>query len=350
MATAASSPTDIVAALDGGADDYVTKPFNFPVLIARLEARMRMKPAPAPKTEPRPPAPTLVGRFKALLSKPAAQPALALRAGDLLGDRYSVEGPLGSGAFGTVYRARHVDLDQSVAVKVLTRTGPHGTIEALRDEAQRACRVRHPNAVRVLDFGLLPPRSAFLVMELLEGPTLEVALKRAGQMTEQAATTIIRDVLGALAAMHKLALVHRDVKPANVLLHRERDLEIAKLLDFGTARAEDDRDDESEGMLGSLAYMSPERLRGDDYDGKADVYSCGITLYKLLTGALPMDVDLKDLDAIARWHVDVPAPPPSAMRDELSAEIDDLVLKLLVKDPAARPDAEGAQRLISALS
>jgi eukaryotic-like serine/threonine-protein kinase len=230
-------------------------------------------------------------------------------------------------------------------VKVLTRSGEHGSIDALRDEAQRACRVRHPNAVRILDFGLLPPRSAFLVMELLEGPTLDVALKRAGQLRVDVAVSHVRGVLGALAMMHKQGLVHRDVKPANVLLHRERDAEVPKLLDFGTARALDDPDDEPEGIVGSIAYVCPERLSGAGYDGKADVYSCGVMLYKLLTGELPME-ELRDPDSIAKWHLEATPPAPSQQLPGLSREVDALVLKLMAKKARERPSADEAESLI----
>ncbi|MBL8957632.1 MAG: protein kinase [Myxococcaceae bacterium] len=341
MATAAAAPEDIVAALDAGADDYVTKPFNFPVLVARLEARLRATPA-APKPMPKPVAPVtedgLVARLKAIAAriKPAAP--IELKPGVELGGRYAIVGRLGAGSFGTVYQARHIDLEQDVAVKVLTRGGERGSIEALRKEAQRACRVRHPNAVRVVDFGLLPPSSAFLVMEMLDGETLDAKVKK-GRLGTDLVLPAVRGVLGALAVLHKQGLVHRDVKPGNVLMHKERGGETPKLIDFGTARSLDEPDEE-EAILGSPAYVSPERIRGDDYDGKSDVYSCGVMLYRLLAGALPIPGDTHDLDNIARWHLTGAAPPLG------QPKIDGVIRRLLAKNPADRPNAEEAESLV----
>ncbi|MBK7857986.1 MAG: protein kinase [Archangiaceae bacterium] len=369
MVTALSSPEQIVSALDQGADDYVTKPYNLPVLLARLEARLRVSARRAmpvrvplralPKAAPPAAVATvttegqgegLVARLKALGGKLMKQPgpALELKAGTWLADRYQIEGPLGAGAFGTVYRARHVDLKQGVAIKVLSRTGPHGSIEALRREAQSACQVRHPNAVRVFDFGLLPPSSAFLVMELLDGITLDATLAQRGPFNPEVALSTVRGVLGALAVMHRQGLVHRDVKPANVLMHRENGGEVPKLVDFGTARSLDEPDGDE--LVGSLAYLSPERLRDEEYDGRADVYACGVMLYKLLTGVLPIPAaDLNDPDAIARWHLKGSVLAPSTLRPRISKAIDNLMVQLLAKTPSARPPADEAESLVDAV-
>ncbi len=348
MATAAAAPEDIVAALEAGADDYITKPFSFPVLLARLEARLRTRP-PAPKP-PRPPPPPLsndglVARIKSLASRIRATPQVELKDGTELGGRYTVLGRLGAGAFGTVYKARHVDLRQDVAVKVLTRASERGSIDALRKEAQSACQVRHPNAVRVFDFGLLPPSpahragAAFLVMELLDGQTLDAAVKQRGRLGTDLVLPAVRGVLGALAVMHRQGLVHRDVKPANVLMHRERGGEVPKLIDFGTAHALDEPEEE-DAIMGSPAYVSPERIRGDAYDGKADVYACGIMLYRLVVGDLPISGDTHDLDNIARWHLTGSAPPLG------DAKLDGLLKRLLARNPVERPSAEEAESLV----
>jgi len=342
MATAAAAPEDIVAGLDAGADDYVTKPYSFPVLLARLEARLRAT-VSKPKPKPKPAAPVsdagVVARLKALASRIKPPPQVELKPGVELGGRYTVLGRLGSGSFGTVYQARHVDLQQDVAVKVLTRAGDHGTIDALRKEAQCACRVRHPNAVRVFDFGLLPPSSAFLVMELLDGQTLDAKVRAQGRLGTDVVLPAVRGVLGALAVLHKQGLVHRDVKPANVLMQRERGGETPKLIDFGTAKTLDEPEEE-DALMGSPAYVSPERIRGDDYDGKTDVYACGVMLYRLLAGQLPIPGDTHDLDNIARWHLTGSAPPLG------DAKVDALIKRLLARSPAERPTAEEAESLV----
>ena len=352
MATAAAAPADIVAALDAGADDYVTKPFSFPVLLARLEARMRTRPTPKPP--PRPAAPPaqqteegFIARLKGLAARFKPAPRPELQPGVALGGRYTVSGRLGSGAFGTVYQARHIDLQQDVAVKVLTRAGEHGSIDALRSEAQKACQIRHPNAVRVFDFGLLPPSSAFLVMERLEGQTLDQAVKQQGTLGPDVVLPAVRGVLGALAAMHKQGLVHRDVKPANVLLHREQERQVPKLIDFGAARSLDEPE-EDDGLMGSPGYMSPERIRGDHYNGRSDVYACGVMLFRLLAGQLPMPGDTNDLDNVARWHLTGKV-PSLALVPGLPPGIDTLLHRLLAKNQDERPAADVAQSLVEAV-
>ncbi len=365
MATAAASPEDIVKALGLGADDYVTKPYSFPVLVARIEARMRLR-APPPNPEPPRPPPLpaartapepekneegsgLFGRlkrFSARLRRPAPE---QLAPGSKVAERYLIESEVGSGAFGQVFRARHLDLDQQVALKVLTKIDGPGALDQFRREAQSACRVRHPNAVRVFDFGLLPSGSAFLVMELLEGPTLDTVLKVKGRLELEEALTATRAVLSALGAAHKQGLVHRDVKPANVVLHEDDGRQVPKLVDFGLAADDGDWGNEDGAVAGSPAYVSPERIRGEKYDGRADVYSCGVMLYKLLTGVTPIEGDTRDLDHIAVWHLTIAPLPPSTKNPQLSPAVDKVVLQLLAKNPAERPDAGEAESLLDTL-
>jgi serine/threonine protein kinase len=342
------------------------------VLLARIEARLRaLGPRRPPTQPPLPPkeeseaeatasrAPTeeelhkdavaagLFGRFLAplgRLKKKLPEP-IALGPTSKIAGRYVIQAPLGKGQFGKVYRARHLDLDEPVALKVLTATGSPRAIEIFRSEAQSACRAKHPNAVRVLDFGLLPPESAFLVMELLEGPSLQTVLDLKGRFELEQALTATRAVLSALAMAHKQGLVHRDVKPSNVVLHEEDSRQVPKLIDFGLARGEELWGDAEGGVAGSPAYLAPERIRGLAYDGRADVYACGVMLWKLLTGELPMAELVNDVDALARWHLDATPPKPSTKVPTLSPAVDAFVLKLLTKDPAKRPPADEAGSL-----
>ena len=377
MATAAASVDDVVRALERGADDYVTKPFAFPILLARIEARLRTRPTPAPLPPPLPDAtfdasdavvdendapfdsreglavPDETGilarirRVAARMKSGARPPAPAgLTPGMTLAGRYVVGERIGVGGFGVVHRARHVDLGQDVAVKVL-HPGMKGGVTAFRREAQNACRVRHHNAVRVFDFGVLDNGTAYLVMELLEGPTLEQKLVEAKELSLEHAIAVSRGVLAALGAAHRQAIVHRDVKPQNVVLHTEDGRESPKLLDFGIATVVDDVGDVE--LVGSAAYIAPERLQGRPYDGRADVYAFGVMLYRMLTGAFPFVHPLDDFEALAVWHVKGDLTPASRRNPDLVPGIDKVVARLLAKDPAQRPDAEAAAALVEGL-
>jgi serine/threonine-protein kinase len=180
-------------------------------------------------------------------------------------------------------------------------------------------------------------------MELLEGPTLEHELKR-GQLPLERTVTVMRAILAALAAAHRQNLVHRDVKPQNVVLHVEDGRELPKLLDFGIAKMLDDAGDSGAVILGSAAYIAPERLRGEPYDGRADVYATGVMLHRMLTGRFPFDIALDDFENLALWHLHK-APQPTGA----APAVEKLVRLLLEKDPRKRPDASEAGALVEAL-
>jgi serine/threonine-protein kinase len=197
-----------------------------------------------------------------------------------------------------------------------------------------------------MDFGI-EKNSAYFVMELLNGPTCEDEVVRAGAFTPVRATTVVRAVLSALAAAHGEGIIHRDVKPHNVVLHAEKGREVPKLLDFGIAKTAAEREEEA--LMGSGAYIAPERIRGKPYDGRADVYGTGLVLYRLLTGSLPFDYDVDDFENIAKWHLHGNLPPPSSKVDGLSPAIDKCVARLLARDPLQRPTAEEAEALVEQL-
>ncbi len=362
MATAAASPEDIVRALSLGADDYVTKPYSFPVLLARIELRLRQRADMLNTTIELQPStldaqaldPELLSRLRSLAEKWRRPTAHAARAteigpGSVIADRYVIESEIGSGGFGAVWRARHVDLGQDVAIKVLAKDVAHATIDEFRREAQKACRVRHDNAVRVFDFGHLVTGSAFLVMELLEGPSLEQMIRIAAPLPVERSLSIMRPVLAALAAAHKQGIVHCDVKPANIMLHREDEREVPKLLDFGIAKDLEDVRDQGGILVGSPAYVAPERLRDMPYDGRSDVYACSIILFRMLTGTLPFDETLKDFEKVAMWHMSGAPPPPSSKNPKISPAVDDVVMQMMCKEPIGRPQARAACALIDAV-
>jgi CheY-like chemotaxis protein len=323
MATARSDSADIVEALGAGANDYVIKPLDFPIVLARVEAQLRLRPVTAPG-----------GGVSA---------DAETGPGTLLAGKYRLGSLIGSGSFGSVYRARHVDLARDVAVKVLLTTAqssPEGLARFQR-EGIAACRVRHPNAVAVTDFGVTAGGAAFLVMELLEGQSLHDEMARVGRFAAPRCAEILTPLCAALAEAHAAGIVHRDVKPGNVFLQRTPQGETVKVLDFGIAKMADEDARAGNltidgGILGTPAYMAPERFRGEAVEGASDVYSVGVMLYQMLAGRLPFSAD-SDLMAIVMLHLHREPPPLREADPEIAPEIERIVLSALRKDPRQRP-------------
>jgi serine/threonine-protein kinase len=256
-----------------------------------------------------------------------------LAAGHVLGGRYRIEGLLGGGGIGAVYRAVQLPLERPVAIKVL-----HDdmlSMKELRARFEREARVlsalTHPHVVSISDYGIDGDRP-FLVMELLEGRTLEEVL-REGEMTPELALQVTREILEGLAFAHQKGVAHRDLKPANVFLLRGRDgSEHVKLLDFGLARvvgpSKAASDDEvtltKRGVVfGTPAYMSPEQASGTPADERSDVYSLGILLFEMLAGRRPFVGETRA--EVLRGHLADPLPrgsrrcAPSSARTRTSS-------------------------------
>ncbi len=256
MVTARTESADVVQALGLGANDYVTKPVDFPVAMARIEAHLRVRTA-------------------------AAAPAASLSAsgdvqvGSVLDGRYRIDARIGGGSFGTVFRGRHLDLDQPVAVKVLAlgADAEPPALDRFRREGISACRVRHPHAVSVVDFGVTETGVAFLVMELLEGRTLEHELQESGALSPARAIAVLAPVCGAVAEAHRAGVLHRDIKPANIFLHLAAGTEVPKIVDFGVAKLAGEAAFARSltldtALLGTPAYMAPERFHYEPYGAR----------------------------------------------------------------------------------
>jgi CheY-like chemotaxis protein len=332
MVTAKTDNEDVVEALGLGANDYVTKPVNFPVALARIQSALRTREAtrtelPAPEAEPRTPA--------------QAAP------GSVLGGRYRLEAMIGGGSFGTVYLAHHVELDRPVAVKVLSTsagTDPEA-LARFRREGASACRVKHANAVQVLDLGVNEGGVAYLVMELLQGRSLDTLLEQTERLTPRRCTEILEPVCRALAAAHEAGVVHRDIKPSNIFLHRTEKGETPKILDFGIAKiagaaALGQHLTVDGSLLGTPAYMAPERFRRGPYGPKSDVYSVGTVLFEMLSGRLPFVPSSPDPLALVAMQVEDEPPALRPLCPEISPAFEALVRTTLDKDPAVRPSAE----------
>jgi DNA-binding response OmpR family regulator len=335
MLTAKTQSGDIVEALGQGANDYVTKPVDFPVVLARVQAQLRIR---------RP------------VSDDEVSDPHDLKPGLVLDGRYRLEARVGAGNFGTVYRARHLELDHTVAVKIL-QTSAITDVDAMarfRREGVTACRVRHPNAVGVLDFGITSRGVAYLVMELLAGYPLEDEMKGGRVLPMARALRIVIAVLEALAAAHRAGIVHRDIKPGNVFLHQAGGQEVPKVLDFGIAKiagaaALQQRVTLEGWIVGTPVYMAPERFGAEETTGEADVYSVGIMLFQMLTGRLPFDAD-SDPMAVAMKHKHDEPPRLRALRPDAPAAVEEAILSALRKQPRQRPTAaELAARLAAAM-
>lgn len=251
----------------------------------------------------------------------------------MLDGRYRVESRIASGGTSTVYRGLDVRLDRPVAVKVMdTRyAGDDQFLTRFQLEARTVARLKDPGLVAVYDQGM-DARHPFLVMELIEGGTLRELLAERGPMPPHAVAAVLRPVLGGLAAAHRAGLVHRDVKPENVLISDDGDVKIA---DFGLVRAVAAAGITSTSViLGTAAYLSPEQVRDGNAGPRSDVYSAGILTYELLTGHTPFTGDSALSIAYRRLDADVPA--PSAAIDGVPPQFDELVARATARDPADR--------------
>lgn len=270
-----------------------------------------------------------------------------LRGPVVLGDRYELLGPLGRGGMAEVHRARDRSLGRVVAVKLLPADQRHDDVRArrLQEEARACAGLSHPNVVAVHDVGL-SPHGVYVVMELLDGRTWRDELSHRGPLPEAEVVRVGAAVASALAHAHAHGITHRDVNPANVMLLADG---TPKLMDFGIARLADAGGlTETGAVLGTPAYMSPEQVRGDDLDGRSDVYSLGCALYEALAGTPPFRGSGSADVASVRLHE--PAVPLRRLRPELSVAVEDLVARTMSLHPPGRPDAAALAEALHALA
>ena len=250
----------------------------------------------------------------------------------VLADRYELGRPIGRGGMAEVFAARDRLLDREVAVKVLRDRFREDAAFTARfgEEARNVARLSHPNLVVVFDTGV-DADQPFIVMERIHGRTLQQALD-AGGLTEDRSLQVAADVCGALAYAHRNLLVHRDVKPGNIMLADDGSV---KVTDFGIARAmSDETVTATAAVLGTAAYLSPEQAQGRRVDARSDLYSLGVVLYELLTGQVPFTGDTPV--AVALQHVRAEPQPPRTLVPTVSRAAETVVLRLLAKDPDRR--------------
>lgn len=253
--------------------------------------------------------------------------------GRIIGNRYEIIEKAGSGGMATVYKARDTILNRYVAVKVLRDefTTDEEFIKRFNTEAQSAARLTHPNIVSVFDVGQ-EYNIYYIVMELIQGKTLKQIISEEGALPWKWTVNIAIQICSALEMAHKNGIVHRDIKPHNIIITEDG---IAKVTDFGIAKAVSNSTITAFGTtLGSVHYFSPEHARGGYTDAKSDLYSLGIVMYEMITGKVPFDADTPV--SVALKHMQEEPIPPIKLNSNIPVAVNDIILKAMKKDTSER--------------
>ncbi len=300
--------------------------------------------------------------------------------GSVIADRYHIQKKLGEGGMGAVYLGEHVKMGRKSAIKVMTQSMANDpdAIARFNREAANAARINHPNVCAIYDFGETKDGLIYLAMEYIEGESLSDLLEREGALPPRRAAHIFQQAADALQAAHDLGIVHRDLKPDNIMITKGRGgTDVVKVVDFGIAKAmtgeEGQKVTKTGLVVGTPEYMSPEQLAGDKLDGRSDLYSLALVLYRMLTGTLPFQADSAQEVMIkrltdeplplnqARPGVEFPAPLQAVMdralqrmpseRYATATELARDVLRAVsgMAETAPPVDTEGATQLISAV-
>jgi serine/threonine protein kinase/beta-lactam-binding protein with PASTA domain len=264
----------------------------------------------------------------------------------VLAERYELLEKIGDGGMAVVYKARDRLLNRYVAVKILKPefSKDYKFIESFRRESQAAASMTHPHIVNIYDVGR-EGNINYIVMELIEGKTLSALIQEKGALKPRDAVIITRQIASALSHAHKNHIIHRDVKPHNILLTADG---TAKIADFGIAKAVNSGTiiNGDDAVMGSVHYFSPEQARGGYVDEKSDIYSLGIVLYEMLTGQVPFDAE--NPVAVAMKHMNEEMIPPSALVPDIPPEVEAIVLKATDKYQTNR--YKSADEMLEALN
>ena len=293
----------MVAGFESGADDYLVKPVDMAILRSRLSAAVRIvRTVPPPRQIP----------------------------------GYKLLGRLGAGAMATVYKARQLSLNRLVAVKILPKKFCQNPefVKRFYAEGRAAAKLNHPNIVAALDVGR-HGETHYFIMEYVEGHTVHEHLVKEGPYPEADALAIAIQIAEALNHAHKAGLIHRDVKPKNILITSDG---VAKLADMGLARAVSDREAaeaEAGKAFGTPYYIAPEQIRGKvNIDLRADIYNFGCTLFHMTTGRVPFEGS--DVSSVLMKHLDEPVVPPDHINPELTAGMSEIIELCMAKKPRKR--------------
>ena len=262
--------------------------------------------------------------------------------GQLIGERYQVERRLGEGGMGEVYLARHLLMGRLCALKVMSQTLSRDpdAVSRFNREATNASRITHPNVCAVYDFGLTPDGLVYLAMEYVEGRALSEVLDKEGPLSVQRAATLVVQCAHGLQVAHDLGIVHRDLKPDNIMVTPAKAREVAKLVDFGIAKAVESepgqRVTKTGFVVGTPEYMAPEQLAGDPLDGRSDQYALALVFYRAITGTLPFEGSSVQ-ETLVKRLTDPPRPLALARPDgRFPAGLQGVMDRALARDPGER--------------
>ncbi len=346
---------DKVKAFKLGAIDYVTKPFQAEEVLARIENQLTIsrlrKELEKKNSELQKKNEELNKKNEELIESYERANRIfdtlsEVLPGMVLDEKYRLEEKIGSGGFGSVYKATNLALNKPVAIKVFcpSQSTSLANIERFRLEGISSCQINHPNAITIYDFSISPRGIAYLVMELLKGYTLAEYLKKVGSISVSRCLEIAVPICQVLTKAHKAGIIHRDIKPENIFLHQEANGEVIKVLDFGIAKllATDElKSVETSGLiLGTPAYLSLERLNGQPYDGRSDVYSLGVMLYLMLTGQMPFSAKENSIVSLIYMYMTKAPTPIYELNPAVPGQMEKLVMKVLSMDPNERPTAK----------
>jgi eukaryotic-like serine/threonine-protein kinase len=272
--------------------------------------------------------------------------------GRQVGGRYILEKKIAGGGMGAIWVATDPQLQRRVAIKLTStqRLSTAGAQHQFEKEAKAIAQFHHPNVVQIHDFGL-DGQEPFIVMELLEGEDLETRLKRRERLSPAQVVSLLTQVANALTAAHTAGIIHRDLKPANLFLARIAGQEVVKILDFGLVRLKtrnvDITPDSVDGMIGTLRYMSPEQIRGDEgLDHRSDLWSIAVVIFRALTGRFPFALDA--IGSLLNGSFRPPDAAPSSLVPELGTDLDPFFSRALDPDPARR--FQSAQEMAAAFA
>ena len=254
--------------------------------------------------------------------------------GQLFAARYEIQGILGKGGMGIVYRAHDRDLDDAVAIKTLRSealSADPTLLDRFKQEIRLARRITHPNILRTHDLGE-SSGLRYLSMEFIKGLTLKQLVEAGDILPTPVGLRIAKQICAGLAAAHEVGVIHRDIKPQNIIIEATGGL---KIMDFGIARLKEDRGMTAEGtVVGTPDYMSPEQARGNPLDFRSDIYSTGVVVYEIFTGSLPFDGDSPL--AVVLKHIQESPPSPQTRNPKIDPKISQIILKCMQKDPKER--------------
>lgn len=267
----------------------------------------------------------------------------------IIAERYQVEKVLGKGGMGMVYKGRHIYMNRAVAIKILhpEQSRDPAVVSRFRKEARSLCQFSHPNLVGVFDFGVMSTGEPFMVMDYCDGQSLDKILHKTGKISVKRGLNLFEQVCRALEAVHNQGIIHRDVKPSNILVGAE---DLVKLVDFGLAKSVGGLEHLIKltctgEVVGSPSYMSPEQCTGQELDHKSDIYSLGVAMYEAFTGEMPFQAD--SFYELLNQHIRGTPSRDPFITNNLPRELEEVIFRCLDKNPEGR--FQSARELLQAL-